>query len=138
MWPSRGSQATQRWQRWSAVSSPQPITPKVPASNGLFLHDRLQELARQREAELDFTHPTFRTGLDILVRTEGSVTWRTITSVLTPGNLSIMALLLLLICIEEHEGARGKGQPVVRGMQIGFAHVFLSNFQLTSSRITLA
>lgn len=58
----------------------------------------------QRERRVDFTLPTFRTGLDILVRPEaGSVlTWRVLERVATPGRLGIVTGFLLLIVISGH------------------------------------
>jgi polar amino acid transport system substrate-binding protein len=59
-------------------------------------------MTKERESTLDFTHPTFHTGLDILVRSEGSVAWSAFKSFFTPGKVSIIIGFLLLIIIAGH------------------------------------
>jgi ABC-type amino acid transport substrate-binding protein len=59
-------------------------------------------MTKEREAALDFTHPTFHTGLDILVRSDRSFAWSTFMSFLTPGKISIIIGFLLLILIAGH------------------------------------
>lgn len=59
-------------------------------------------MTTERETEVDFTHPTFHTGLDILVRSEGSITWGAITRFFTAGNLSMILGFVLLVVIAGH------------------------------------
>lgn len=59
-------------------------------------------MTQEREATLDFTHPNFYTGLDILVRSGGSGAWNALRSFFTPGKVSILVGFLLLIIIAGH------------------------------------
>ncbi|MEN0066371.1 MAG: transporter substrate-binding domain-containing protein [Myxococcota bacterium] len=58
----------------------------------------------QREREVDFTLPTFRTGLDILVRSESAsvLSWAVLERVLTPARMGIVLGFLLLIVVSGH------------------------------------
>jgi polar amino acid transport system substrate-binding protein len=59
-------------------------------------------LTKAREAEFDFTHPTFHTGLDILVRADDSSSFAALRDLFSVGKLPIIIGFLLLIVIAGH------------------------------------
>lgn len=60
-------------------------------------------ITAEREALVDFSQPTFRTGLDIMVPAgSGGWSWAAISRVLSPGKLGIIIGFLLLIIISGH------------------------------------
>ena len=60
-------------------------------------------ITRQRERHMDFSHPTFRTGLDIMLPAgQIGFSWSAIGRIITPGKLGIMIAFILLIIISGH------------------------------------
>lgn len=59
-------------------------------------------LTKNREAEFDFTHPTFHTGLDILVRSDDSSSFAALRDLFSAGKLPIVLGFVLLIVIAGH------------------------------------
>jgi polar amino acid transport system substrate-binding protein len=58
----------------------------------------------QREKELDFSQPIFDSGLQILVRSQGSKNsiWRLLTMIFTPTLLHLFGIMLIIILIPGH------------------------------------
>ncbi len=76
-------------------------------------------ITRGREEKVDFTHPTFRTGLDILVRSAGPGSYfSALAGLFTPGKVGIVIGFVLLIVIAGHllwlaeRGRKGTGASI--------------------------